>query len=121
MEEFSEMQIQEIWDKGIRVEDVDSKQICKDVGGAWIKRNLYGKEDIFGWEIDHVYPLSKGGDAQLVNLRPMHWENNRSKANDYPTYNTVKTSEGDTNIDKANSFSVNESLQGELKKIYNIR
>jgi hypothetical protein len=32
-----------------------------------------------GWEIDHIRPLVKGGSAELINLEPLQWQNNRYK------------------------------------------
>lgn len=32
-----------------------------------------------GWEIDHIYPVSRGGSNTLDNLQPLQWQNNRSK------------------------------------------
>jgi hypothetical protein len=121
MADFSNKQIQDVWEKGTTVENYDSTKYRKDLAGAWIARNDYGKETQLGWQIDHVYPSSKGGDENLINLRPMHWENNQSKADDYPKYKTVKSSKDDKNIDDPNSFTVNENLQGELKKLYKIK
>jgi len=39
-----------------------------------------------GWEIDHVYPASKGGGDELNNLQPLQWSNNRSKSDHYPQW-----------------------------------
>jgi hypothetical protein len=76
---------------------------------------------IYGWEIDHVLPLSRGGDSDLRNLRPMQWENNRKKADDYPEYSTSVTSDGNKNIYADQYYTVNEPLQKELKKLYKIK
>jgi len=48
----------------------------------------------------------------------MQWENNRSKSDSFPEYNTSKTSDDNKNIDKKNTFTVNKGLQEELKKIH---
>src|SRR5690606_3321455 len=43
----------------------------------WKEDNKYYN---FGWEIDHILPLSRGGTDDNNNLEPMHWTNNREKA-----------------------------------------
>ena len=35
----------------------------------------YGREGIYGWEIDYIVPLSDGGTNRFDNLRPIHWMN----------------------------------------------
>ena len=52
---------------------------ANDVCGATIHRHDYGKVNTFGWEIDHVVPVARGGTDDLYNLQPLHWQNNRSK------------------------------------------
>jgi len=122
MADFNEVQIQKVWEKGVVDKNNDQNVFRKDVADAWIKRDQYGKKDEpFGWEIDHVYPQSKGGNENIINLRPMHWENNQSKGDDYPDYRAVKTSEGDKNINKSATMTVNKDLQSELQKIYRIK
>ena len=118
---FTQDEIDKVWGKAKNHQNSNNVEWAKDVADAWIRRDYYGLETAFGWEIDHVYPESKGGDNFLPNLRPMHWENNRTKSDDYPTYNTKITSEGTSNVEKPQTFTVNDKLQAVLKKKYNIQ
>ena len=106
MANLSETEIGVIWQKAMAVDGYDNTKYRKDVCGAWIQRDQYGKETIYGWEIDHAKPTSKGGSDDAHNLRPMHWQNNRTKADDYPTYNSAVTSEGNGNVEKTNSWTI---------------
>lgn len=116
-----ESTIQFVWEKGITVKDFDPNLVRKDACGAWIVRNAYGnKNNVYGWEIDHVYPISLGGDDDEKNLRPMQWENNKSKSNDYPSYVAAIQAEGNGNIQKNVQYTINEDLQKELSALYNL-
>lgn len=117
---FDMNNIDQVWNKGIIVKGYDETLFRKDCCGAWIVKNEYGKQSPFGWEIDHVYPQVKGGDDNLVNLRPMHWENNRSKSDDYPHYDSAICAKDDSNIRKVGHFVVNDNLQVELSNLYNV-
>ena len=118
-ETLNDEEIQRVWEKGITVEDVDADLFRHDAAGAWIARDCYGNlESIYGWEIDHIYPLSRGGDNQMDNLRPMNWRNNKSKKNDYPYYKAVVTSQGSENIERISSCTVNKIIQEKLRKLY---
>ena len=54
--------------------------VATDICGATIFRQEYGQTTDYGWEIDHIHPVSLGGTDNLDNLRPLHWKNNRAKA-----------------------------------------
>ena len=81
---WTDKQIQDVWNKGIVVTGYDSKVYRKDICGHLIKFDEYGQETGYGWEIDHIYPVSKGGSDDLSNLQPLYWENNRKKGDTYP-------------------------------------
>lgn len=86
---FSDDEIQKVWDKAKKIDGEDASLYRKDYAGAWIKRDEYGKTDsTLGWEIDHRKPVAKGGSDDLINLDPLQWNNNRTKSDDYPEWNT---------------------------------
>lgn len=120
MANFTEESIQKVWNKGTTVEGYDKDKYRKDCCGAWMQRDLYGKEETYGWEIDHVYPSAKGGENHLVNLRPMQWENNRSKSDDYPSYTSSVTSKDNHNVDKESQKTINKALLTKLRSLYKL-
>lgn len=81
---FSEATIEAVWQKG--TPEPGLTLFRKDKCGASMQRDKYGKTEPFGWEIDHVKPVSRDGDDSLSNLQPLRWENNRSKGDDYPNW-----------------------------------
>lgn len=120
-QEFTQDIIDKVWNKGSIVDGYDASLFRKDSCGAWIVKGKYGDTNSpFGWEIDHVYPQAKGGDDNLLNLRPMQWENNRSKNDDYPNYDTKVCADGSRNINKEGHFVVNEVLRQKLSRLYDI-
>lgn len=110
-----------VWQQGLVEEGYDSDLFRKDAAGAWMSRSEYGNRDSkFGWEIDHIYPTALGGDNEEGNLRPMQWENNKSKADNYPDYVAVVTAEGSQNIDNTSSRTINRAVQERLQKLYSL-
>ncbi|MGN0919747.1 MAG: HNH endonuclease signature motif containing protein [Alphaproteobacteria bacterium] len=98
-ENWSNDQIKAVWNKGIIVSGYDSTKYRKDIAGAWMIYSLYGKtESDYGWEIDHIRPKSMMGSDFISNLQPLQWQNNRSKGDNYPSFETVVSSSGNKNI-----------------------
>jgi hypothetical protein len=71
-----------IYGEAVLVSDCFGDQIYKeDYGNTTLKRHLPGGESFYyGWTIDHILPIAKGGDNSLNNFEIMHWQNNSKKA-----------------------------------------
>lgn len=68
MSNVSTYTILHIWEKAISVPGYDPDIWRKDFAGAWIRKDSYGMQTKYGWEVDHLRPLSKGGDNNEDNL-----------------------------------------------------
>lgn len=121
MANFSQDIINKVWEKGFSIEGYDAAKFRQDTCGAWMQKNKYGSEENLGWAIDHVYPLSKGGKNDLENLRPMNWQNNRSKADNYPSYQCAIKSNDNKNVKSDETRVIHESIQETLKVKYKIK
>ena len=109
----------QVWEKAKEVKGYAPQLVRKDCCGAWILYNEYGDTDSdFGWEIDHVFPLSMGGGNDIDNLRAMQWQNNRSKGDNYPAYKTAVYAEGNKNVEAERQLKVNDALQDKLRRLY---
>lgn len=125
----SDSLVQEVWKKGVVVNDYDPKMYRKDACGAWIAWEAFGdRHSPYGWEIDHIYPASRlqlkkidqNSINDIVNLRPLHWRNNQSKGADYPTYHSSVKAVGSHNEDISGVFDVNVNVQEKIKQLYGI-
>ena len=83
-----------VWRKASPIVGFDSSIWRHDACGHVIRYADHGDtRSRFGWEIDHIYPVSLGGGHSPVslggghsldNLQPLYWENNRRKGDTYP-------------------------------------
>lgn len=118
MANFSDDKIKAVWEKAQTVEGFDSTKYRKDTCGAWIVWTDYGKESLYGWEIDHCLPVAKGGTDHTDNLQPLQWQNNRAKADDFPSFKTAVIAQDKTNIEQEGSRYFTEQFLKFLKQLY---
>ena len=68
---------QAVWNKGAIINGYSPNLWKIDDFSRVMKRDEYGNRNSeYGWEIDHILPLSQGGDNTLQNLRPLNWQFN---------------------------------------------
>ncbi len=126
---YTDEELDQIWKKatfsGSKNEEIGFR---KDLCGAWIKRNQFGKEGNYGWEVDHIYPVSKakadGVSEELYNdfrnLQPLHHKNNgaEGKGDDYPRFNSKIVSVEVKNIEQSREFTIPKTKQDELEELF---
>jgi HNH endonuclease len=81
---FDQVTIAAVWRKGRVIDGFDPAVWRHDICGAVMRYGDYGADTKYGWEVDHIYPMSRGGSNDLSNLQPLYWENNRRKGDTYP-------------------------------------
>ncbi len=78
-----------VWEKAAVVPGLDPDCFRKDMAGAIIEFKEYGnRHSLTGWEMDHIWPVKKGGPDFIWNLQPLHWLNNCSKRDNFPIFKT---------------------------------
>lgn len=82
VKQFSDQQKLAVWQKARLALGYNPAYVRLDACGAYIQWRDYGNTNSkFGWEIDHIVPVSASGGDNLDNLQPLQWENNRAKGN----------------------------------------
>ena len=89
MANVSTYMVLHVWEKASSVAGYDPDIWRKDFAGAWIRKDSYGLHTKYGWEVDHLQPLSKGGTNDLGNLAPLHWQNNQTKGTEIRTPKSI--------------------------------
>ena len=69
-----------VWNKGTTIPEYDAAKWRRDACGNAISFAAYGnRSSDYGWEIDHITPVTDEGSDALGNLRPLHWRVNASR------------------------------------------
>ena len=84
-QKFDQSIVDAVWAKAFK--EPMSVMFRRDICGAIIAKNGYAnRADSYGWEVDHIIPVSQDGTDDVENLQPLHWENNQSKGEHYPVW-----------------------------------
>lgn len=118
------------WEASRTVDGFNPDRVRLDACGAWISYEAYkDKESLFGWELDHIIPVTLLETFEVPsklrddpqNIRALHCRNNKSKGYSYPIYKAAMVGAGDTNIEQNATFWVDEALQYTLRKLFKIK
>ena len=129
MKNLTKQELDLIFNKASKIDGCDPNVWRMDASGAIIKRSSYGRDDEwYGWEVDHIVPRSllerNGVPEDLINddrnLRPLNWNNNNSKDDDYPDYWIVVEADEfqERNVSVNKEKTISEKKRKELKELY---
>lgn len=95
MAQFDKDIVDAVWRKAIVQPNNNPDMFRQDYAGAWICYNDFENHNSkYGWDIDRLKPLNRGGSDTLDNLYPLNWKNKESKGNNYPCWKTTHSSKG---------------------------
>lgn len=75
---------QHVWEKARSVSGKNPNLYRRDSQGNVIYKSAYGKNSRMGWQVDHVWPKSKGGSDARRNLQALQTRANKRKSNNTP-------------------------------------
>ena len=73
------------WNKAKRITGKNPNTHRKDAEGNVLYKAAYGKTSPMGWEVDHIFPKSRGGPDRDGNLQALNTSANRSKGSKLPS------------------------------------
>ena len=75
---------QHVWQKARRVKGKNPNLYRRDSRGNLIYKPAYDRDSPMGWQVDHIWPRSKGGSAARRNLQALQTGANKRKSNKTP-------------------------------------
>lgn len=75
---------QHVWEKARRVKGKNPNLYRRDAQGNLIYKPAYNRNSPMGWQVDHIWPRSKGGSDARRNLQALQTGANKRKSNKTP-------------------------------------
>jgi 5-methylcytosine-specific restriction endonuclease McrA len=75
---------QHVWKKARSVSGKNPNLYRRDSQGNVIYKPAYGRSSPMGWQVDHIWPRSKGGSEARRNLQALQTGANKRKSNKTP-------------------------------------
>ena len=75
---------QHVWQKARRVKGKNPNLYRRDSQGNLIYKPAYDRDSPMGWQVDHIWPRSKGGSDAQRNLQALQTGANKRKSNKTP-------------------------------------
>ena len=75
---------QHVWQKARRVKGKNPNLHRLDSQGNLIYKPAYNRDSPMGWQVDHIWPRSKGGSDARRNLQALQTGANKRKSNKTP-------------------------------------
>lgn len=75
---------QHVWQKARHVKGKNPNLYRRDSQGNLIYKPAYNRDSPMGWQVDHIWPKSKGGSDVRRNLQALQTGANKRKSNKTP-------------------------------------